>query len=52
MTAPVWVFCSGRFECEPLTDELHGFGQCRSAEGALDEARLTATSRVMVKIAL
>lgn len=36
--------CSGRFEFEPFTDELRGFGQCAGAEteGALDEARLTA----------
>jgi transposase len=41
---PIGVFYSGRFECEPLTDELHGFGQCRGAEseGALDEVHLTA----------
>jgi hypothetical protein len=42
--APIGVFCSGRFECEPLTDELHGLGQCRGAEteDALDEVHLTA----------
>jgi hypothetical protein len=36
--------CSGRFEFEPLTDELHGFGQCggTETEGALDKARFTA----------
>jgi hypothetical protein len=36
--------CSGRVKFEPLTDELHGSGQCGGAEteGALDEARLTA----------
>ena len=44
MMAPIEVLCSGRFEFEPLTDKLHGFGQCggAEAEGALDQARLTA----------
>jgi hypothetical protein len=42
--AAIGVSCSSRFEVEPLTDELHSFGQCRGAEteGALDETRLTA----------
>ena len=44
VAAPIEVPCSDRFEVEPLTDELHGFGRCRGAEteGALDEGRLTA----------
>jgi hypothetical protein len=44
VTAPVGASCSGGFEFEPLTDELHGFGQRGDAEseGALHEARLTA----------
>jgi len=44
VTAPIGASCSSRFEFEPLTDELHGFGHRGGAEteGALDEVRHTA----------
>jgi hypothetical protein len=45
--------CSGRFEFQPPTDELHGCGQCGrvKTKGALDEVNLTANAEVMLKIA-
>src|SRR3982751_1866706 len=40
---PLPPLCGGGFECEPLIDDLHGFGKCGSTktEGALDKARLS-----------
>src|SRR5690349_2878793 len=44
MMAPIGVSCSDRFEVEPLTDELRGFGQMRRCQdqGVLDDVHLTA----------